>query len=515
MVKGADREPFSLEEVLITSELQRRSARAPSFEKENHAICELVEQLTTQPEGVLQRVAELSMELCGADSAGISILEQSGDGGIFRRDAVAGNVAPHHFGALPATSSPCGETLSRGGVQLFDRPDRFFPGLRSIQPRIHEALLAPWSIAGKPAGILWVLAHNPHHKFDSEDARLLHRLAQFVSIAHQAELAVKQIRDIQPDLERRVEERTRALSEAFQILRQESADREQAEIQRGIAEQALRESEKLAAVGRLASSIAHEINNPLEAVTNLLYLACGSASDPQTRQYLDQAQKELARVTHIVNETLRFHRQSTNAAFTNLADIVDSVTSLHDSRLRHIGIQIERRFKPHQPLLCFPSEIRQVIANLVTNAIDSMKNTRDARLVLCIREATHCKSGRPGVRITVADNGTGMDGSTKKRAFEAFFTTKEATGIGLGLWVCREIVQKHNGVLRVQSSCGKAHHGSVFSVFLPYPNSSEENRKPPRAERSTQPAGFTPFGAHSLGPPPPPSEMVGSMLAMR
>lgn len=515
MDSGADRAPFSLEDILITTELLRRSARAPSFEKENHAIYELVEQLTTQPEGVLQRVAELSMDLCGADSAGISILEQSGESGIFRRDAVAGDVTSNLFGAHPAECSPCGEALSRNGVQLFDRPDRFFPGLRNVQPRIHEALLAPWSLGGEPAGILWVLAYNPDHKFDSEDARVLHRLAQFVAIAHQAELAVKQIRDIQPDLERRVEERTRALSEAFQILRQESADREQAEIQRGIAEQALRESEKLAAVGRLASSIAHEINNPLEAVTNLLYLANGSASDPQTVQYLDQAQKELARVTHIVNETLRFHRQSTNAAFANLAEIADSVTSLHDSRLRHIGIQIERRFKPHHPLLCFPSEIRQVLANLVTNAIDSMRNTPDARLVLCIREAHHCKSGHPGVRITVADTGTGMDGSTKKRAFEAFFTTKEATGIGLGLWVCREIVQKHSGELHVQSCCGKTRHGSVFSVFLPYPSSSGENRKPPQAERSTQPAGFTPSGAHSSGLPQPPSVMAGNRLAMR
>lgn len=515
MDSGADRAPVSLEDVLITPELLRRSTRAPLFEKENHVICELVEQLTTEPEGVLQRVAELSIELCGADSAGISILEQSGDGGIFRRDAVAGDVTPDHIGALPAAGSPCGETLSRGGIQLFDRPDRFFPGLRGVEPRIHEALLAPWSIAGKPAGILWVLAHNPDHKFDSEDARLIHRLAQFVSIAHQAELAVKQIRDIQPDLERRVEERTSALSEAFQILRQESADREQAEIQRGIAEQALRESEKLAAVGRLASSIAHEINNPLEAVTNLLYLACGSATDAQTGKYLDQAQKELARVTHTVNETLRFHRQSTNPTFANMAEIADSVTSLHDSRLRHIGIQIDRRFQPHHPLLCFPSEIRQVFANLVTNAIDSMKNTQEARLVLCIREAHHCKSGHPGVRITVADNGTGMDSTTRKRAFEAFFTTKETTGIGLGLWVCREIVQKHNGALRVQSSCGKSRHGSVFSVFLPYPSSSGESRKPPQAERSTQPAGFTPSGAHPSGPPQPPFEMVGSMLAMR
>lgn len=515
MDNGAKSVPVSPGDVLITPELRHRRARASLLDAENNVIRELIDQVVTQPEGVLQKVAEFSMQLCGADSAGISVLEESGDARVFRWEAVAGSFAPNLFETLPEAASPCGEALARDEVLLFDRPDRFYSGLRNVQPRIYEGLFAPWSVEGKPAGALCVLAHSPKFKFDSEAARVVQNLAKFAAIAHQMALAVRQVRNIQPDLERRVEERTRALSEAFQILRQESADREQAEIQRGIAEQALRESEKLAAVGRLASSIAHEINNPLEAVTNLLYLASGTASDPQTRQYLDQAQKELARVTHVATETLRFHRQSTNPGLANLAEIADSVTSLYEPRLRHIGIKIERRFQPHHPLLCFPSEIRQVIANLVNNAIDSMKNTPGARLVLCIREGHHCKTGQLGVRITVADTGIGMDRSTKKRAFEAFFTTKEATGIGLGLWVCREIVQKHNGELRVQSSCSKARHGSVFGVFLPYPNSSGENRKPAQAERPAQPPGITPSGGHSSGPPQPPSAMANNRPAMR
>lgn len=511
---GAQGVPVSPYDVLITSELLHRRARAPSHEAENRAMHQLIDQVVNQPEIVPHSIAELCMNLCGAGSAGISVLEQAPDGRVFRWHAIAGGLASNVFGTFPESASPCGEVLARGEVLLFDRPDRLYPGLRNLRHRVYEALLAPWYISGEPAGTLWVVAHTPERKFDSEDARLVQSLARFAAIAHQMAIAVQQVQNIQPDLERRVEERTRALSEAFQILRQESADREQAEIQRAIAEQALRESEKLAAVGRLASSIAHEINNPLEAVTNLLYLASGTATDPQTRQYLEQAQSELSRVTHIATETLRFHRQSTNPGLADLAEIADSVTSLHEARLRHIGIKIERRFKPHHPLLCFPSEIRQVIANLVNNAVDAMKSTPGARLVLCIREAHHCKTNHPGVRITVADTGTGMDKHTQKRAFEAFFTTKEATGIGLGLWVCREIVQKHSGELHVQSCCAKAHHGSVFSIFLPYPNLSGENRKPPQSDRSAQPPGITPSEAHSSGPPQQPSAMAGSRPAM-
>jgi signal transduction histidine kinase len=233
------------------------------------------------------------------------------------------------------------------------------------------------------------------------------------------------------------------------------------------AEAALRESEKLAVVGRLATSIAHEINNPLEAVTNLVYLAQTSAADAETKQYLDMAQSELTRVGHIASETLRFHRQSTHPSASNLGEVVDSVVSLHEGRLRGAQVSVHRRYRPHPPLVCYPNEIRQVVANLVGNALDAMLERTKRDLYLRVREAHDPSTGVAGVRVTIADTGSGMNRATQQRIFEPFFTTKEATGTGLGLWVSQEIVRKHGGTLSVRSRREQDFAGTVFAVFLP------------------------------------------------
>jgi PAS domain S-box-containing protein len=231
------------------------------------------------------------------------------------------------------------------------------------------------------------------------------------------------------------------------------------------AENRLRENEKLAVVGRLASSIAHEINNPLEAVINLVYLAQRDAPPPISN-YLDQAQFELSRVSHIATETLRFNRRNTKAAATNLSALIDSVLTLHEGRIRAAQIQIERDYSPHGPVHLFANEIRQVIANLIGNAIDALIDQPRRSLILRVRQA-HGPNGNSGVRITVADTGIGMTPATLRRLYEAFFTTKEATGTGLGLWVSQEIVRKHGGSMRVRSSNRPPNTGTVFSIFIP------------------------------------------------
>jgi signal transduction histidine kinase len=233
------------------------------------------------------------------------------------------------------------------------------------------------------------------------------------------------------------------------------------------AEAALQESEKLAVVGRLATSIAHEINNPLEAVTNLLYLAELDAVSPQTKQYLQLAQSELNRVTHIASQTLRFHRQSTKASATNISEVLESVITLHAPRLRNAEISIESRYREHEPLVCFESEIRQVAANLIGNAIDAMSNSPHRRLILRVRAAHDSRTGRSGVRLTVADTGMGMSRATQHRIFEPFFTTKEVTGTGLGLWITKDLVRKHQGTLSVRTRRSPKNSGTTFAVFLP------------------------------------------------
>jgi signal transduction histidine kinase len=239
--------------------------------------------------------------------------------------------------------------------------------------------------------------------------------------------------------------------------------------ERARAEEALRRTEKLAATGRLAASIAHEINNPLEAITNLLFLLRNfSGIGEPALQYVSMAEHEAKRITEIAQQTLRFYRQSTLPIRANVGDLINSVLDLYRSRLNTLNIEVERRFHADAILFCFEGEIRQVIANLVGNAVDAISS--GGRLIVRARPSRQWNStGAPGVRLTVADNGSGMSREVRNRIFEAFFTTKEATGTGLGLWVSQEIIVKHHGQVRVRSRAASSRRpsGTVFQIFLP------------------------------------------------
>ncbi len=233
------------------------------------------------------------------------------------------------------------------------------------------------------------------------------------------------------------------------------------------AEQALLQSEKLAAVGRLASSIAHEINNPLEAVTNLVYLAKQAAQNPEAVEFLTMAETELQRASAITSQTLRFHRQATSRRRVIPHELIDSTLSLFHGRLNNSSVSLERRERARRPLFCFDGEIRQVLSNLVGNAIDAM-NSGSGRLLVRSREGTHWGSERTGVFFTIADTGCGMSSQTQAKIFEPFFTTKEIGGTGLGLWISREIIERHQGVLKVRSRQAAKGSGTTFILFLPF-----------------------------------------------
>ena len=243
------------------------------------------------------------------------------------------------------------------------------------------------------------------------------------------------------------------------------------------SEEILRRTEKLAVAGRLAASIAHEINNPLEAITNLLYLVGTSNLEPAAQQYLEAAQVELDRVAKITVQTLRFHRRSTRAAHTDLHDLVVTVLPLFASRLHHLEAEVAERFRPVPQVLIHDGEIRQVIANLISNAVDAIPEK--GGLYLRTSPASHPVTGAPGVAITVADTGIGIEPENLKRIFEPFFSTKGATGTGLGLWVSLEIIERHHGTMRVRSrhSATGTACGTIFRVFLPL--TSETVAPPP------------------------------------
>lgn len=230
-------------------------------------------------------------------------------------------------------------------------------------------------------------------------------------------------------------------------------------------ETALLKSEKLAAVGRLASSIAHEINNPLESVMNLIYLARRTGS-AETEKYLEAADQEIRRVSIIANQTLRFHKQTSKPQAATSADLFSTVMSIYEGRLRNANVRVERLFRTDQPVTCFQGDVRQVLNNLVGNALEAMP--LGGRLLIRSRKgrdwATECK----GLVLTIADNGTGIDPAVKKHIFDAFFTTKGTAGNGLGLWVCQEIVDRHKGRLRVRSTQRRGRNGTTFTLFLPF-----------------------------------------------
>ena len=211
-------------------------------------------------------------------------------------------------------------------------------------------------------------------------------------------------------------------------------------------EAALLRAEKLAAMGRLASTVAHEINNPLESVTNLLFLAQASRSlDSETRIYLATAERELARLSNITRLTLGFVRTSASADETEVADAVNEVLSIFNHRFETKGVKIERRYEPGVAITIAPHELRQIVTNLIANAADAV-GLEHAHI--CIRIA---REGDTAV-LEVEDNGEGIDPVHLPRIFEAFFSTKEEVGTGIGLWVTRELVEKNGGHISVQSN---------------------------------------------------------------
>ncbi len=261
--------------------------------------------------------------------------------------------------------------------------------------------------------------------------------------------------------------------------------------ERKLSEELLRRTEKLAATGQLAASIAHEINNPLEAVTNLLYLLDQQPLDEESRHYTDMAQEEIARVSQITQQTLRFYRQSSSPTLIQPADVLDSVLDLHHGRSNAAKVQTIRRYRDGAELYAFSGEMRQLFANFVGNALDAMPNGGKIYLSVRASQAWYQPEVQ-GVRITIADTGCGMTEAVRQRIFEPFFTTKEITGTGLGLWISSEIIAKHQGTVKVRSrpavavaendgtaqaatasgeqtasarNCGS---GTVFMMFFPF-----------------------------------------------
>ncbi len=256
--------------------------------------------------------------------------------------------------------------------------------------------------------------------------------------------------------------------------------------ERRMSESALMRAEKLAAAGRLAASVAHEVNNPLEGLTNLVYLARRSDELNEVRHLLTQAEDELNRIAHITRQSLGFYRETSSPAHFKPSAIVREVAEFYAARAKTQGVVFAVNADTDREVLGLAGELRQILSNLIANSLDACPNGAiiriEAKPATDPRNLTHS-----GVRITVADTGLGIPPENLESIFEPFFTTKKDTGTGLGLWVSRELVKKHGGTLRVRSRTTNPYCGSVFSIFLPHQGTSR-NGDAPREKQETVPA---------------------------
>ncbi len=247
-----------------------------------------------------------------------------------------------------------------------------------------------------------------------------------------------------------------------------------------IQQQKLLVSEKLAATGRLAATIAHEINNPLESVLNLIYLARTSRTEiAKIREYLETAEKELTRVSHIARHTLGFYRETSVPVDVDLPALLEEVLTVYDSRLRAAAIEVHRDFSIVPSIRALRGELHQVFSNLISNSIDAMRD--GGRLTLSVRPAP---SHDAGVVVAISDTGIGIPQENIPRLFEPFFTTKPSAGTGLGLWVVRQFVTSWKGAIDVTSDNSRERHGTTFTLTLPLvaasQNRGRQDKSPPQ-----------------------------------
>ena len=232
------------------------------------------------------------------------------------------------------------------------------------------------------------------------------------------------------------------------------------------AEEALRETEKLAAMGRVAGIIAHEINNPLAAITNIFFLIRNHPSlDDEARHCAAMAEQELQRVAHITRQTLSFYRESKTPIAVMLTELLDDVVGLQERQLQTSHIRLRKRYLTPGTVHGFPVELRQVFLNLVGNAIQAMPNGGDLRL--SVRESCDWQLMRRGISVSIVDTGVGINPQDSGRLFEPFFSTKSTKGTGLGLWISKGIIQKYEGRISFRSFRSEKGCSTCFRVFLP------------------------------------------------
>lgn len=416
-------EHVSLDAVISTYELKRRPPRSSDHAAENRALVALAQAMVNSPRELLQKLADVALDLCHAGSAGISIIEQDGDQQIFRWHALAGELASHLGGTTPRYFSPCGTVVDLNAVQLMSRLERHYRYFQAVKPQIVEALLVPFTVAGRTIGTIWIVAHTEERKFDAEDERLMTDLGKFAAAAYQLRLALEGSKD---------------------------ADR--------------RKDEFLA-------TVAHELRNPLAAArTACQYVRARlhEVPDPQLQLMSDVGQRQLISMSRMVDDLLdmariRLDKIELRKELVAVDSFVQQGVELSRSHINTAQHELTIALPPER--LCVegdPMRLSQIVSNLLNNAA---KYTPDGGRIEV--SAVHC-NGELALRI--CDNGIGISDLMLSRIFNLYAQVDTACkraqgGLGIGLTLVRRLVELHGGQIEARSNGPGT--GSEFTVRLP------------------------------------------------
>jgi|GEM_PF-1645024 len=439
-----------LEDVLLLDAIARRPSRLPDLASENQGLHRLARQLPDEPQRMLDTLVTLTMESCGAGSAGVSLLQKKDDGrDIFRWVALAGKAAAYPGGTTPFDWSPCGVCLARGSATLFFHPERHFTYFRDEGITIVEGLVVPLRALGRDIGTLWVMHHEDSRQFDAEDVRILESLANFTTAALELQRA-----------------------------------RERAESERRQREQLVRElrrsNEELAHFSSVAS---HDLQAPLRAVcvfTELLQRRLKDRLDEKSSEFMAQITNGARQMEQLIRALLRYAQVGAEAVRLGTVDLKKAVQAtletLH-STVEEAGAEVTCGELP--PVTADPMQVFQLLQNLVGNAI------KYRRAGVAPRVHIDATANREEWRVSVSDNGEGIAESEQERIFAPLkrLHGSDISGSGIGLAICKKIVERHGGRIWAESQQGI---GSTFYFTLPVGREVELpiSLEIPRAEKT-------------------------------
>jgi signal transduction histidine kinase len=410
-----------LDAVISTAELSQRGSRPANYEAENRALASLLQEMTNASGNILQKLVETALSLCGAHSAGTSILEEENGRQVFRWHATAGQWSGFQGGTMPREISPCGTVLDRNNALLMSYPERHYPFPPEIAPPVVEVLLIPFHVAGEAVGTIWVIAHDESRKFDREDQRLMTRLGRFAAAAYQLLVAKKALKE---------------------------ADR--------------RKDEFLA-------TLSHELRNPLAPIRHAVeILRLQGGPGPETQWVVDVIDRQLRQMTRLLDDLLDVARITTNRlelrkARIDLAEVLQVAVETSRPLIEECGQDFALTMPPHSIALDGDrTRLAQVIANLLNNA--AKYTDRGGHIWLTAEQRGH------EAVVTVRDTGIGISTEMLPCIFEMFTQADRSlerahSGLGIGLALAQQIVELHGGTITAHSDGPGT--GCAFALHLP------------------------------------------------